>query len=121
MGVVNFPGSLSFRGTIYLVLSCMPSVDLPLRIFLLKYRYRTRYNCGKCDQSFVFAVNARKHRWLCHRKSMKHILRLNASANLQEKNGSNKDATSDNKQTGDFSPLLELETHLDKRARKKVN
>ena len=43
--------------------------------------FTKKYACGKCDQSFAFAINVRKHQWMCHRKGMKHILRLNNSNN----------------------------------------
>ena len=72
-----------------------------------------KYDCGKCDQRFAFAINVRKHQWLCHRKGIKHILRINNFDNeAEETKRNNVGLRNDN--NSEF-----LDGHLDKGARRK--
>ena len=75
-----------------------------------------KYACGKCDQRFAFAINVRKHQWMCHRKGMKHILRLNNYGSQVEGSSDNNSGT--NHQSA-ASVSENIDVHLDKRARKK--
>ena len=77
-----------------------------------------RYECGKCDQRFAFAINVRKHEWLCHRKGIKHMLRLNNTDDntLDEVNQTNISGVNDLNNT---SSSQLIDGQMDKRTRKK--
>ena len=72
-----------------------------------------RYECGKCKRKFTFAINVRKHQWLCHRKNIKHLLRLKSF--VEEETNIN----TSGKASKEASDSALTDTNMDKRARKK--